>query len=79
MYRPWDSHCLLLPMVSSLYFLYVCSVIVTFVCIKKVRNCKISICIKQKALNCVHSSVNLYDFCLEQIVTCDFGLLGHFS
>ena len=35
MYRPWGSHCLLLPMVSSLYCLYVYCVIVTFICIKK--------------------------------------------
>ena len=35
MYRPCGRHCLLLPMVSSLYYLYVCSVIVTFICIKK--------------------------------------------
>ena len=35
MYRPWGSHCLLLPMVLSLYCLFVCSVIVTFICIKK--------------------------------------------
>ena len=36
MYRPWGSHCLLLPMVSSLYCLYVCSVVVAFICIKNI-------------------------------------------
>ena len=35
MYRPWRSHCLFLPMVSSLYCLYVGSVIVACICIKK--------------------------------------------
>ena len=35
LYRPRGSHCLLLPMVSSLYCLNVCIVIVTFICIKK--------------------------------------------
>ena len=38
MYRPWGSHSLLLPMVSSLYCLYVCSVIVTFIGIKNKEN-----------------------------------------
>ena len=34
MYRPQGSHSLLPPMVPSLYYLYLCSVIVTFICIK---------------------------------------------
>ena len=38
MYRPWSSLCLLLPMVSSLYCLYECSVIVAFICIENFFN-----------------------------------------
>ena len=39
MYRPWGSHCLLLPMVSSLHCLHVCSVIVIFMCMTKKLQC----------------------------------------
>ena len=40
MCRPWGSHSHLLPMASSLYCLYVCSVVVAFICIKKRKNMK---------------------------------------
>ena len=36
MYRPWGSHSHLLPMVSPIYCLCVCSVIVASICIKKI-------------------------------------------
>ena len=43
--------------------------------IKKLYNINLS----KKEYICMLPLVNLYDFCLEKIVTCDFGLLEQFS
>ena len=42
MYRPWGSYSLLLPMVSSLYCLYVCNVIASIYMYKK--RCVFNLC-----------------------------------
>ena len=77
MYRPWGSHSQLLPMVSSLYSLYVCSVIVAFICIKKLylpKGKKSSLLENIPA--CVH------DYISKSYLKCThvrFGKKTHFS
>ena len=55
MYRPWGSHSHLLPMVSSSYCLYVCSVIVSFICVKKFSlKFSVKILIKFSSINLIN-------------------------
>ena len=43
----------------------------------KLRNCTISICLNEYIT--LLPLVNLYFFCLDKILICDFDPLGHFS